>query len=200
MRKFEVKVLFVIILSAALMSFLGCSVTSSSKDSASKNKFIPPPPDHITLYVVGKRIDLKKNDPRFKNLSEEITRLTRNITDGVGGNRTWRPAGFENQMDSIALKDTVIILAQWEKKHKVSLKQKEMTLGEQGWEGSPRDQEGNFVIETDGFMVEIYEKNLDAHLGYKHWLTKEKYYWAGATANNLDAEALLKIIEKNKHD
>ncbi|KNZ70138.1 hypothetical protein Tfer_1281 [Thermincola ferriacetica] len=200
LRKLKVEFLFIIILSAILTSFLGCSTTSSDMNLASKTKFVPPPPDYLTIYVEGKRIDLKKNDPRFKNLSEEITRLTRNITDGVGGNRTWRPAGFENQMDSIALKDTVIILAQWEKKHKVSLKQKEMTLGEQGWEGSPRDQEGNFVIETDGFMVEIYEKNLDAHLGYKHWLTKEKYYWAGATANNLDAETLLKIIEKNKHD
>lgn len=196
MRKFKVEFLNIIILSAILMSLWGCSQTSSENNLASKKKFVPPLPDYITIYIDGKRIDLKKNDPRFKKISEEITRLARNITDGVGGNRTWRPAGFENRMDPKALKDTVIIFAQWEKTHKVSLKQKEMTLGEQGWEGIPKDREGNFVIETDGFMVEIYEKNLDAHLSYKHWLTEGKYYWASAIADNLDAKALLKIIEK----
>jgi len=180
------------------MNLWGCSQTSSENNLASKKKFVPPLPDYITIYIDGKRIDLKKNDPRFKKISEEIIRLAINITDGVGGNRTWRPAGFENQMDSKALKDTLIILAQWEKTHKVSLKQKEMTLGEQGWEGNPRDREGNFVIETDGFMVEIYKQNLDAHFGYKHWRTKGKYYWASATADNLDAKALLKTIENNK--
>jgi len=196
LRKFKVEFVSIIILSVILMSIFGCSQISSENNLASKKKFVPPLPDYITVYVDGKRIDLKKNDPRFKKISEEITRLARNITDGVGGLRSWRPAGFENRMDSKALKDTVIILAQWEKTNKVSLKQKEMTLGEQGWEGNPRDRKGNFVIETDGFMVEIYEKNLDAHLCYKHWLTQGKYYWAHAIADNLDAKAFLKIIEK----
>ena len=67
----------------------GCQNRHSDKEEAvTGDKFVLPPFTNITLYVDGKKMDLKKNDPSFKKLSDEIYKSVVNITDGVGGNNT----------------------------------------------------------------------------------------------------------------
>jgi len=57
----------------------------------------------------------------------------------------------------------------WSLEQNISLKQQAMTLGYQGWEGAPKDKNGNYIISTVGFLIEIYKPNLDSHFGYKKW-------------------------------
>lgn len=170
------------------------------------DKFVPPPFTKITLYVDDKKMELKKNDPKFKKLSDEIYKGVLNITDGVGGNRTFHPVGFERDPKVVTkefLKDTVLIFAEWDKRYNISLKQKEMTLGYQGWEYTPKDKDSNYIINTDGFLVEIYKPNLDSHFGYKKWSDgigvslkkpEEPVYWAFVEFMSLNCEKLLDII------
>ncbi|ACV61423.1 hypothetical protein Dtox_0500 [Desulfofarcimen acetoxidans DSM 771] len=201
------KIFIMLALVILLTVITGCQNRHSEKEEAvTGDKFVLPPFTKITLYVDGKKMDLKKNDPKVKKLSGEIYKGVINITDAVGGNRTFRPVGFEGDPKVVTkeyLKDTVLIFAEWDKRHNISSKQKEMTLGHQGWEGTPKDKDGNYIINTDGFLVEIYKPNLDSHFGYKKWSDgigvslkkpEEPVYWAYVEYDSLNCEKLLNII------
>ncbi len=192
MKKFALIVLFFGLFAA----ISGCS-DSLKSESQTRNVFSPPPPEKITIYFNGDRTELAGSDPKFKNLSREIMAVVNNITDGVGGNRTAWPVGFEKEREPKILKEYVYIFAKWDKPYKISLNQKDMPLGIQGWEGTPKDSEGNYIIETDEIMIEIYKENMASSFSYKkETLVRNQFYWAYAKSPNFKPDILMKIVSE----
>ena len=198
------KFLIILALVILLIPIIGCqNQHSNQKEAVTGNKFVPPPFTKITVYVDGNKIDLKKDDSKFKTLSDEIYKGIVNITDGVGGQRTFWEVGFEKEKEPDHFKKNVYIFAEWDKRHKISLNQKENTQGGD-WGNTPRDKEGNYVLNTDGFLVTIYKPNLDSRFAYKAWsdgvgapLRKPErpVYWAYAKTDSIDYEKLLNIVD-----
>ncbi|ACV62688.1 hypothetical protein Dtox_1840 [Desulfofarcimen acetoxidans DSM 771] len=105
------KFLIILALVILLIPIIGCqNQHSNQKEAVTGNKFVPPPFTKITVYVDGNKIDLKKDDSKFKTLSDEIYKGIVNITDGVGGQRTFREVGFEKEKEPDYLKKTFIYL------------------------------------------------------------------------------------------